>query len=50
MMWFSERVKKTLLDLRTIMETISRLIKAKSLLILRILAQVTFTKFQSKVK
>ena len=47
--WCSERAKKTLLDLRIIMEMISRLIKAKSLLILKILARVTFTKYQNKV-
>ena len=39
------RAKKTLLDLRIIME----MIRAKNLLILKILARVTFTKYQNKV-
>ena len=44
-MWWSGRAKKTLLDLRIIME----MIRAKNLLILKILARVTFTKYQNKV-
>ena len=43
--WWSGRAKKTLLDLRIIME----MIRAKSLLILKILARVTFIKYQNKV-